>query len=282
MDTRETETTERSAWDRGNDVDAPKTSAIPTHATQPDLREIDHWRPTQRSRCYLGRMSKELWTTVDDYLQGLLLRHDGGLDAVLAANRAAGLPAIDVAPNQGKFLYLLARLLGARNILEIGTLGGYSTIWLARALPPDGHLITLEADPKHAEVARENLARAQLGQVAEVRVGRALDTLPSLAGQVFDLVFIDADKPNNAAYLGWALQLTRLGSAIVVDNVVREGGVLDAASTDPRIQGTRSLLEVIAQEPRLEATAIQTVGCKGHDGFVLARVRSPRAGERQL
>jgi predicted O-methyltransferase YrrM len=226
-------------------------------------------------------MSKELWTTVDDYMQGMLLRKDAGLDGVLAANRAAGLPAIDVAPNQGKFLYLLAQLLSARNILETGTLGGYSTIWLARALPPDGHLITLEADLRHAEVARANLAHAQLAQVAEVRVGRALDTLPALTGQVFDLVFIDADKPNNEAYLRWALQLTRSGGAIIVDNVVREGGVLDGSSSDPRIQGTRSLLEAIAQEPRLEATAIQTVGSKGHDGFVLARVRSPHATERQ-
>ncbi len=226
-------------------------------------------------------MPKELWTSVDDYLQGLLLGRDVELEAVLAANRAAGLPAIDVAPNQGKFLYLLARMLGARNILEIGTLGGYSTVWLARALPPDGRLITLEADPKHAEVARANLTRAQLAHIADVRLGRALDTLPGLTGHVFDLVFIDADKPNNAAYLGWALQLTRSGSAIVVDNVVREGGVLDAGSTDPRVQGTRSLLEAIAQEPRLEATAIQTVGCKGHDGFVLARVRSSHTTERQ-
>jgi predicted O-methyltransferase YrrM len=232
------------------------------------------------SRCYVLGMSKEVWKSVDDYLQGMLLRPDAGLDAALIANRAAGLPPIDVAPNQGKLLYLLAQMLGARNILEIGTLGAYSTIWLARALPPGGHLITLEADPKHAEVARANLAHAGLAQVAEVRVGRALDTLPTVADQVFDLVFIDADKPNNAAYVAWARQLTRPGSAIIVDNVVREGGILDAASGDARIQGTRSMLEAIAQEPRLDATAIQTVGSKGHDGFVLARVLSPRRAER--
>jgi predicted O-methyltransferase YrrM len=212
-------------------------------------------------------------------LANILLRPDAALDATLTANRAAGLPSIDVAPNQGKLLYLLAQMLGACNILEIGTLGAYSTIWLARALPADGHLITLEADPKHAEVARANLVRAGLAQVVDVRVGVALDTLPALVGQIFDLVFIDADKPNNAAYLEWALRLARPGSVIIVDNVVRAGGILDATSNDPRIQGTRRLFEAIAQEPRLEATAIQTVGRKGHDGFVLARVVPvPRSG----
>jgi len=220
-------------------------------------------------------MSKDLWIAVDRYMEGALLKPDSVLEAALEANAAAGLPAIDVAPNQGKLLYLIAQMLGARSILEIGTLGGYSTIWLGRALPADGKLITLEADPKHAEVARANLARAGLTRVVDVRVGRALDTLPALAGQLFDLVFIDADKPNNPAYLAWALRLTRPGGAIVVDNVVREGAILDATSDDPRIQGTRSLLEAIAREPRLEATAIQTVGGKGHDGFVLARVVSP-------
>ena len=221
-------------------------------------------------------MSKELWASVDHYLESKLLQPDPALDAALKANTAAKLPAIDVAPNQGRLLNLLAQLMGARNILEIGTLGGYSTIWLARALPAGGKLITLEADPKHAAVAQSNVARAGLTEVVEVRIGRALDTLPTLAGQVFDLVFIDADKANNPAYLEWALRLTRLGSAIIVDNVVREGGILDAASTDPRVQGTRSLFDAIAQEPRLEATAIQTVGSKGHDGFVLARVLSPQ------
>jgi predicted O-methyltransferase YrrM len=220
-------------------------------------------------------MSKDLWSSVDRYMQSALLKPDFVLEDALKANAAAGLPAIDVAPNQGKLLYLIAQLLGARSILEIGTLGGYSTIWLARALPAGGTLVTLEVDPKHADVARANLARAGLTQVVDMRVGRALDTLAALAGQVFDLVFIDADKPNNPAYLAWALRLTRPGSAIVVDNVVREGAILDATSDDPRIQGTRSLFEAIAREPRLEATAIQTVGGKGHDGFVLARVVSP-------
>ena len=220
-------------------------------------------------------MSRDLWISVDRYMEGALLQPVSVLEAALEANAAAGLPAIDVAPNQGKLLYLIAQMLGARSILEIGTLGGYSTIWLGRALPADGKLITLEADPKHAEVARANLARAGLTRVVDVRVGRALDTLPALAGQLFDLVFIDADKPNNPAYLAWALRLTRPGGAIVVDNVVRAGGILDATSDDPRIQGTRSLFEAIAREPRLEATAIQTVGGKGHDGFVLARVVSP-------
>jgi predicted O-methyltransferase YrrM len=225
--------------------------------------------------CYTSRMSKDLWSSVDRYMQSALLQPDPVLEDALKANAAAGLPAIDVAPNQGKLLYLIAQLLGARSILEIGTLGGYSTIWLARALPAGGTLVTLEVDPKHAEVARANLARAGLAQVVDVRVGPALDTLAALAGQLFDLVFIDADKPNNPAYLAWALRLARPGSAIVVDNVVREGAILDATSGDPRIQGTRSLFEAIAREPRLEATAIQTVGGKGHDGFVLARVVSP-------
>jgi predicted O-methyltransferase YrrM len=223
-------------------------------------------------------MSQELWTSVDRYLESMVFGPDAVLDATLNANAAAGLRAIDVAPNQGKLLYLLAQMIGARSILEIGTLGGYSTIWLARALPVTGKLVTLEVDPKHAEVARTNLARAGLTEVVDVRVGRALDTLPTLLGQTFDLVFIDADKPNNPAYLEWALRLTRPGSAIVVDNVVRDGAILDASSTDPRVQGTRTMFEAIAQEPRLEATAIQTVGSKGHDGFVLARVVSARSG----
>jgi predicted O-methyltransferase YrrM len=196
-------------------------------------------------------------------------------NAALRANAAAGLPAIDVAPNQGKLLHLMAQMQGARSILEIGTLGGYSTIWLARALPPDGRLLTLEAEAKHAEVACANVARAGLAGVVEVRVGRALDTLPLLAKEgrgPFDMVFIDADKPSNADYVEWALKLTRPGSIIIVDNVVRAGGILDASSDDPRIQGTRRLYEALAREPRLNATAVQTVGSKGHDGFVLARV----------
>ena len=220
-------------------------------------------------------MPQEQWTAVDRYLTSALLSPDAALEEALRANAAAGLPAIDVAPNQGKLLHLIAQMQGARAILEIGTLGGYSTIWLARALPPDGQLITLEAEAKHAEVARSNVARAGVARVVEIRVGLALDSLPKLVEEgrgPFDLVFIDADKPNNAEYLAWALRLTRLGGVIIVDNVVRGGGVLDATSEDPRIVGTRRLFEALAREPRLSATAIQTVGSKGHDGFVLARV----------
>jgi predicted O-methyltransferase YrrM len=220
-------------------------------------------------------MPQDQWTAVDRYLVSALLPADDALAEALRANAAAGLPAIDVAPNQGKLLHLVARIQGARAILEIGTLGGYSTIWLARALPPDGRLITLEADAKHAEVARANVARAGLASVVEIRVGRALETLPLLADEgrgPFDLVFIDADKPSNPEYLEWALRLTRPGSIIVVDNVVRAGDILDATSDDPRVQGTRRLFDALARESRLSATAIQTVGSKGHDGFVLARV----------
>jgi predicted O-methyltransferase YrrM len=220
-------------------------------------------------------MPQDQWTAVDRYLVSALLPADDALAEALRANAAAGLPAIDVAPNQGKLLHLVARIQGARAILEIGTLGGYSTIWLARALPPDGRLVTLEAEAKHAEVARANVARAGLASVVEIRVGRALETLPLLAKEgrgPFDLVFIDADKPKNPEYLEWALRLTRPGSVIVVDNVVRAGDILDATSDDPRVQGTRRLFDALARESRLSATAIQTVGSKGHDGFVLARV----------
>jgi predicted O-methyltransferase YrrM len=220
-------------------------------------------------------MPQDQWTAVDRYLVSALLPADDVLEKALRANAAAGLPAIDVAPNQGKLLHLIARIQGARTILEVGTLGGYSTIWLARALPPDGRLVTLEAEAKHAEVARANVARAGLASRVEVRVGRALETLPLLAKEgrePFDMVFIDADKPSNPEYVEWALRLTQPGSVIVVDNVVRAGGILDASSDDPRVQGTRRLFEMLAREPRLSATAIQTVGSKGHDGFVLARV----------
>ena len=220
-------------------------------------------------------MSKDLWASVDRYVEGALLRPDPVLEAALRANAEAGLPAIDVAPNQGKLLHLLALMLGARRILEIGTLGGYSTIWLARALPAGGNLVTLEANPKHAEVARANVARAGLTHAVDVRVGAALDTLPALEGQRFDFVFIDADKPNYAAYLEWALRLTRPGGAIVIDNAVRQGAIVDAASDDPLVRGTRAVFEALAREPRLDATAIQTVGSKGHDGFILARVVAP-------
>ncbi|SDC08776.1 O-methyltransferase [Actinokineospora iranica] len=218
-------------------------------------------------------MTETLWTTVDDYLCAALLPEDPILDAALRRCDAAGLPPIAVAPNQGKLLNLLARVRGARRVLEIGTLGGYSAIWLGRALPPRGRLVTLEFDPRHAEVARENLAEAGLGGIAEVRVGAALETLPTLVDdEPFDFVFIDADKPNNPHYFTWALRLTRPGGVIVVDNVVRGGAIADAGSADPAVVGTRALHELIAAEPRVEATAVQTVGAKGHDGFTLILV----------
>ena len=207
----------------------------------------------------------------DAYLEGLYTSPDPVLEAALAAAQAAGLPEIQVSATQGKMLHLLARLMGARSILEIGTLGGYSAIWLARALPEGGRLVTLEADPRHAAVAAANLAAAGLSGVAEVRTGRALDTLPSLKGP-FDLVFIDADKDGYPAYLDWALKLTRKGSLIVADNVVRGGAVADAASPDPRVQGIRRYHTLVAAEPRLCATALQTVGVKGHDGLSFALV----------
>ena len=218
-------------------------------------------------------MTDQTWTEVDDYLAAALLAPDPALDAALADADAAGLPQIAVAPNQGKLLNLLARLSGARTILEIGTLGGYSTIWLARALPPGGKLVTCEYEPKHAEVAKANLARAGFGEdVADIRVGAALDTLPTLTGP-FDFVFIDADKANLANYVRASLELARPGTAIVVDNVVRQGRVADAGSTDPNVRGAREMFDLLAAEDRIDATAVQTVGGKGHDGFVLALVR---------
>ncbi len=220
-------------------------------------------------------MTEDRWAAVDRYVEELLVRPDPALDAALAAGAAAGLPPHDVSPAQGKLLELLARAVGARSILEIGTLGGYSTIWLARALSPDGRLITLEVDPGYAEVARANIERAGLADVVELRVGPALDTLPELVAEgrgPFDLVFLDADKQSNPEYLRWALELTRRGSLIVADNVVRGGEVLDAASEDARVQGIRRFHELLAAEPRVSATAIQTVGRKGWDGFALALV----------
>jgi predicted O-methyltransferase YrrM len=225
-----------------------------------------------------GTMTEELWTAVDHYLGDLLAPDDPALEAALGVSAAAGLPAINVSPVQGKLLYLLARAIGARNILEIGTLGGYSTIWLARALPDGGRLISLEADTRHAEVARANIARAGLQASVKVRLGMALDTLPTLAaerGEPFDVVFIDADKPNNEAYFDWALKLSRPGSIIVVDNVVRNGDVIAADSDSSTVQGVRHVLERLADEPRVIATAIQTVGTKGYDGFAIALVTSP-------
>ena len=225
-------------------------------------------------------MTQELWTSVDEYIQGLLVPSDPALDAALASSSTAGLPAIHVAPNQGKLLHLLARIQGARSILEIGTLGGYSTIWLARALAPGGKVITLEADPQHAAIARANVARAGLAGVVDVRVGRALDTLPQIAREglgPFDLFFIDADKANIPHYFRWALDLSRPGSLIVVDNVVRGGAVLDDASDDLNVQGVRRFNEIVAAERRVSATAIQTVGSKGYDGFALALVTASPA-----
>jgi predicted O-methyltransferase YrrM len=215
------------------------------------------------------------WTAIDQYFADLLVGSDPVLDATLAANAAAGLPAYDVAPNQGKLLWLLARAQRARAILEIGTLGGYSTIWLARALPAGGRLVTLESEPRHADVARANLARAGFADVVEVRLGRALETLPALAAEgrgPFDFFFIDADKASNAEYVRWALALAHPGSLIVIDNVVRAGAVVDPGSSDPSIQGVRRVTDLIAAEPRLQATAVQTVGTKGWDGFVIALV----------
>lgn len=223
-------------------------------------------------------MTQTLWTSVDDYIVETLSPSDAALDQALADSKAAGLPAINVAPNQGKLLQLLAQTIGARRILEIGTLGGYSTIWLARALPADGRLVSLEFSPKHAEVARANLARAGLEDRTEVRVGPALDSLPGVAADAkepFDLVFIDADKRNNRGYFDWALKLTRPGGLIIVDNVVRGGSVLKAESDDPDVKGVREVYARMAAEPRVSATAVQTVGSKGHDGFALAWVKTP-------
>lgn len=220
-------------------------------------------------------MSSDPWQAVDEYLAGVLVPEDEALTAALKANAAAGLPAHDVSPLQGKFLRLLAGAIGAKSILEIGTLGGYSTIWLARALPPGGRLVTLEANPQHAAVAQANLERAGLSSKVEVLVGRAIDTLPQLEAKgfsPFDLIFIDADKPSNPQYLAWALRLSRPGTLIIGDNVVRDGAVVNPESTDPNVQGVRRFLDLLAAEPRLIATALQTVGSKGWDGFAIALV----------
>ncbi len=221
-------------------------------------------------------MTQDLWTAVDHYLNDRLLPSDDVLDAALEASAAAGLPSIHVTPNQGKLLMLLAQIQGARNILEIGTLGGYSTIWLARALPAGGRLITLELDPRFAEIALANFTRAGLSNVIDLRLGRALHTLSQLAAEhrdPFDLVFIDADKPSTAEYFQWAVKLSRLGSVIIVDNIVRSGAVIDETSADENVQGVRRFYDLLAAEPRVTATAIQTVGSKGYDGFAIARRR---------
>lgn len=221
-------------------------------------------------------MTKTTWTAVDDLIASRLLPADPALDGALRHNADAGLPAIDVSPAQGKLLHLLARMCGARRILEIGTLGGYSTIWLARAVPETGRVVTLELDPRHAEVARTNVAAAGLATRVDLRVGPALDSLARLrdeAPEPFDLVFIDADKPNNENYLTAALALSRPGTVIVCDNVIRDGAVLDASGGDPNVEGARAALAFIGGNPRLDGTAIQTVGAKGYDGFAIAIVR---------
>lgn len=218
---------------------------------------------------------QDIWTQVDDYFAGLLAPQDVALEAAIAANRKAGLPAIDVAPVQGKFLELLVRLTGAKRILEIGTLGGYSTICLARGAGAGGHVVTLEYNPAHADVARANIAAAGLAERVEIKIGRAIESLPLVqqeASGPFDFIFIDADKRSNPDYLRWALHLARPGSVIVVDNVVRDGRVLDAGTDDADIQGIRKFAEMLAAEPRLSSTALQTVGAKGYDGFSISLV----------
>ncbi|KQZ61705.1 methyltransferase [Sphingopyxis sp. Root1497] len=216
----------------------------------------------------------ERWQAVDDYIADKLLGADDALAATLSNNEKQGLPPIDVSAAQGKMLFLLAQIAGANRILEVGTLGGYSTIWLARALPDDGRLVTLELEPHHARVARENLERAGVSDKVDIRIGSAADSLGAMAkGDPFDFVFIDADKQSNAHYVAEAIRLGRSGTTIVVDNVVREGGVLEADSDDERIVGTRALFDMLSADPRLDATAVQTVGAKKWDGFVLARVR---------
>ena len=217
----------------------------------------------------------DTWAAVDNYFGGLLAPNDPVLTDALQSANAAGLPQIQVTALQGKLLHLLARMISARNILEIGTLGGYSTIWMARALPEDGRLITLEADKKHADVARENFDHAGVANKVELRLGKALDTLPQIAAErrgPFDLIFIDADKSSMPEYFAWSLKLARPGSIIIADNVVREGAVLNAESTDADIQGIRRFAEMLSKEKRVSATAIQTVGSKSYDGFAVILV----------
>jgi len=210
---------------------------------------------------------------VDQYIGQTLVKQDDALEAAVADSAAAGLPAIAVSAAQGKLLMLMAKMIGAKRILEIGTLGGYSTIWLARGMAAGGRLITLEYEPKHAEIARKNIARAGVGDAVEIVVGRALETLPKAAGRgPFDLIFIDADKENTPAYWEWSLKLSRVGTIIIVDNVVRDGKVIDAASKDASVQGIRKCLEMMSKEKRIDATAMQMVGAKGYDGFAIAVV----------
>ena len=220
-------------------------------------------------------MSEKLWSEVDNYIVDKLLPVDPVMNAVLAANAAGGLPAIDVSAAQGRYLELLVRMTGAKRILEIGTLGGYSTIWMARALPAGGRVVTLEYSPKHAAVAKANFERAGVAGRIELRVGAALDSLPGIDKDglgPFDLIFIDADKPNNPGYLEWAVKLARPGSVIVLDNVIRDGAVIEAKSGDANVEGARAGFDFLGTHPRLRATALQTVGAKGYDGFAIAIV----------
>ncbi len=221
-------------------------------------------------------MSQDQWTKVDRYITDLFVPPDEALDGALKDSEAAGLPAIAVSLAQGKMLHVLVLAMGARNILELGTLGGYSTIWLARALPKDGKLITLEFEPKHAEVAKKNIARAKLSKKVEILLGPALATLPKLVAEKrgpFDLIFIDADKETYPEYFQWALKLSRRGTLIIADNIVRNGAITDPADPDIRVQGARRFNKLVAAEPRVTATVIQTVGCKGYDGFGLIVVQ---------
>jgi predicted O-methyltransferase YrrM len=243
-------------------------SPITLTSNHPDLS------PTAPA-CIMAPMSQELWKSVDEYFETMLLPNDPVLDAAVKASVDAHLPPIAVSAVQGKLLHLLARSIQANKILEIGTLGAYSTIWLGRALPAGGKLITLELDAKHAAVARSNLARAGLADKVELMLGRALDTLPKLASSgtaPFDLIFIDADKPSNPEYFTWAMKLSRPGSVIIVDNVVRKGAVIDAKSADEDVRGVRRCLELMNKEPRFSATVLQSVGTKGYDGLVMGVV----------
>ncbi len=220
-------------------------------------------------------MLNNVWKNVDEYFIDKLIPSDKTLEGVLQTNKEAGIPEIDVSPTQGKFLYLLAKIKGAKNILEIGTLGGYSSLWFARALPETGKVYTLEIEPKYAKIAKQNIKNAGCASKVEVLVGSALDTLPTLKdkGLLFDLIFIDADKPNNPHYLKWALALANNGALIIGDNVVRNGEVIDEKSEDERVQGVRQFMDLLEKDPRIESTAIQTVGNKGYDGFVISIVK---------
>ncbi len=251
-------------------LDSVRPPLVPARVQQPHFEQLG-----THPNAIMNR-DQELWTAIDQYVGARLIASDPILETALDASAAAGLPPIQVSPCQGKLLQLLAQIHQARTILEIGTLGGYSTIWLGRALPADGRLVTLELEPRHAEVARSNLARAGLSSRVEQRVGPAIQTLPRLAAEgqgPFDFIFIDADKPGTADYFRWAVKLSRPGSVILVDNVIRKGALIEEASTDPAVQGMRRFLDVLGAEPRVTSTVIQTAGSKGYDGFALSIVR---------